>query len=290
MQKRFFFSPFFLSLLLVCVLLATSSRVEAITYGYVDTNNTYSNVGAFIVKAPNGQIFTLCSGTLITPNVFLTASHCTQYFTDVLAPLGYTAYVSFDKLIPIGSQTTRKTNLLAVSSVVTNPYYNQSQSDSGDVGVLILQSNVRGITPATLPECGLLDDLAAQGELADAVFTAAGYGLQNRVVGGGQPHFEDANPVPRMYAFSSFNSLTPGYLRLSQNPATGNGGTCYGDSGGPNFLTVDGQQILVAVTTTGDTACRSTNVDYRLDTASAQAFFTYVNSTYGTSIPTSTCQ
>src|SRR5215210_6782660 len=132
-MKRFFFLPSFLSLLLICVLLVTPTNVQAITYGYVDTNNTYSNVGAFIVKAPNGQIFTLCSGTLITPNVFLTASHCTQYFTDVLAPLGYTAYVSFDKLIPIGSQTTRKTNLIAVAYVVTNPYYNQSQSDSGDV-------------------------------------------------------------------------------------------------------------------------------------------------------------
>jgi hypothetical protein len=290
LMKRVSFSHAFLSLFLVSVLLVVPFRVQAITYGYVDTNNTYSNVGAFIVKSPSGQIYPLCSGTLITPNVFLTASHCTQYFTDVLAPLGYTAYVSFDSVIPFGSQTSRKTKLYQVAYAVTNPDYNQSQSDSGDVGVLILQSNVKGITPATLPDCGLLDELAAQNELADAVFTSAGYGLQDRVVGGGPPYFKDSNPVPRMYAFSSFNSLTPGYLRLSQNPATGNGGTCYGDSGGPNFLTVNGEQILVAVTTTGDTACRATNVDYRLDTASAQAFFTYVNETYGTAIPTSSCQ
>jgi secreted trypsin-like serine protease len=289
MQRKFFLPTVF-SLLLISALLISPFRVEAITYGYVDTKNTYSNVGAFIVKSPSGEIYPLCSGTLITPNVFLTASHCTQYFTDVLAPLGYTAYVSFDNLIPSGSQTTRRTKLYAVSYAVTNPDYNQRQSDSGDVGVLILQSNVKGITPATLPTCGLLDQLSAEGELADAVFTAAGYGLQNRVVGGGTPYFEDSNPVPRMYAFSSFNALSPGYLRLSQNPATGNGGTCYGDSGGPNFLTVDGVQILVAVTTTGDTACRATNVDYRLDTASAQSFFRYVNSTYGTSIPTSNCK
>jgi hypothetical protein len=266
------------------------SRVQAITYGFVDTNNIYSNTGAFIVKSPSGQIYPLCSGTLITPDVFLTASHCTQYFTDVLVPLGYTAYVSFDNLIPSGSQTSRRTRLIAVTYAVTNPNYNQRQSDSGDIGVLILQSNARGITPATLPSCGLLSQLAAQNLLQSALFTAAGYGLQNRVVGGGPPYFEDANPVPRMYSFSSFNALSPGYLRLSQNPATGDGGTCYGDSGGPNFLTLDGQQILVAVTTTGDTACRATNVDYRLDTASAQAFFTYVNAAYGTSIPTSACR
>ena len=275
------FATFALALLLV------PPRVKAITYGFVDSNNTYSNVGAFIVKSPTGEIYPICSGTLIAPNVFLTASHCTQYFTSTLAPEGYTAYVSFDKSIPFGNLTSTKTKLLAVQSVVTNPNYNQSQSDSGDIGVLILQSNVKGITPATLPTCGLLDQLVAQNGLKDAVFTAAGYGLQNRVVGGGVPYFQDVNPIPRMYAFSSFNSLNGGYIRLSQNPATGNGGTCFGDSGGPNFLTVNGQQILAAITITGDSVCRSTNVDYRLDTAAAQAFLAYVNAAYGTAIPVS---
>ena len=280
----------FLALLLVTITMAmllTPSRVRAITYGFVDSNNTYSSTGAFIVKSPTGEIYPLCSGTLITPNVFLTASHCTQYFTSVLEPQGYTAYVSFDKSIPFGNLTSTKTKLLAVQYVVTNPNYNQSQSDSGDIGVLILQSNVKGITPAILPTCGLLDQLVAQNGLKNAAFTAVGYGLQNRVVGGGVPYFQDVNPIPRMYAFSSFNSLNGGYLRLSQNPATGNGGTCFGDSGGPNFLTINGQQILVAITITGDSVCRSTNVDYRLDTQSAQAFFAYVNAAYGTAIPIS---
>ncbi|HEX8179358.1 MAG TPA: trypsin-like serine protease [Pyrinomonadaceae bacterium] len=275
------FATFALALLIV------PPRVKAITYGFVDSNNTYSNVGAFIIKAPTGEIYPICSGTLIAPNVFLTASHCIQYFTSTLAPEGYTAYVSFDKSIPFGNLTSTKTKLFAVQSVVTNPNYNQSQSDSGDIGVLILQSNVKGITPATLPTCGLLDQLVAQNGLKDAVFTAAGYGLQNRVVGGGVPYFQDVNPIPRMYSFSSFNSLNGGYIRLSQNPATGNGGTCFGDSGGPNFLTVNGQQILAAITITGDSVCRSTNVDYRLDTAAAQGFLAYVNAAYGTAIPVS---
>jgi hypothetical protein len=268
-------------------MLLTPSRVKAITYGSVDSNNTYSNVGAYIVKSPTGEIFPICSGTLITSNVFLTASHCTQYFTDTLAPQGYTAYVSFDKSIPFGNLTSAKTKLLPVKYTVTNPNYNQSQSDSGDIGVLILQSNVKGITPAILPTCGLLDQLAAQNGLKNAVFTAAGYGLQNRVVGGGVPYFQDRNPIPRMYAFSGFNALNGGYIRLSQNPATGNGGTCFGDSGGPDFLTVNGQQILAAITITGDSVCQSTNVDYRLDTPSAQGFLSYVNTVYGTAIPTS---
>jgi hypothetical protein len=54
------------------------------------------------------------------------------------------------------------------------------------------------------------------------------------------------------------------------NPATGNGGTCYGDSGGPNFL--GDTDVIAAITITGDSVCRSTNVVYRLDTESARAF------------------
>jgi len=276
----------FLLISLCVVLLIAPTRSRAITYGFVDSNNTYSNTGAFIVKSSTtGNIFPICSGTLIAPNVFLTASHCTSFYTNELASLGYTAYVSFDQSIPFGNLTTQNTNLLAVSNVVTNPGYNQAQSDSGDIGALVLSANVNGLTPAALPSCGLLNQLVAQNGLKNAVFTAVGYGVQNRVVGGGVPYFQDMNPIPRMYSFSSFNSLNRGYIRLSQNPSTGNGGTCFGDSGGPNFLPLNGQLILAAITITGDTVCRSTNVDYRLDTASAQGFFAYVNSTYSTQIP-----
>jgi len=223
---------------------------------------------------------------MITSNVFLTASHCTDFFTRDLAPDGWVAYVSLDGSIPFGDLTSSKTQLLAVSHVVTNPNYNQSQSDSGDIGALILERSAR-VTPATLPTCGLLDQLVAQNGLKTATFTNVGYGVQNRVVSGGVPFFQDINPVPRMFSFSSFNSLNGGYLRLSQNPSTGNGGTCFGDSGGPNFMTLNGQQLIVAITITGDSVCRSTNVDYRVDTLSAQGFLVYVNAAFGTSIPIS---
>jgi len=273
-----------------CVLgsLFWSPRASAITYGFIDSTNTFSNTGAFIVKSGStGQIFPICSGTMITPNVFLTASHCTAYFTQELAPAGYVAYVSLDGLIPFGALTSNTTKLLSVAHVVTNPNYNQSQSDSGDLAVLILTKSVNGVTPATLPACGLLDQLAAQNGLKTATFTNVGYGLQNRVTGGGVPYYQDMNPIPRMFSFSSFNSLNGGYLRLSQNPSTGNGGTCFGDSGGPNFMAFDGRQLIVSITITGDSVCRSTNVVYRLDTASAQSFLASVNAAFGTSIPVS---
>src|SRR5689334_7345846 len=263
-----------------------SPPAAAITYGYIDSSNTFANTGAFIVKAPTGEIFPICSGTMITSNVFLTASHCNAYFTQELAPQGYVAYVSLVGLIPFGALTSKSTNLLSVAQVVTNPNYNQSQSDSGDIAVLILTRNVR-VTPATLPACGLLDQLAAQNGLKTATFTNAGYGVQNRVVSGGVPFFQDLNPVPRMFSFSSFNSLNGGYMRLSQNPSTGNGGTCFGDSGGPNFMMLDGRQLIVSITITGDSVCRSTNVVYRLDTLSAQSFLASVNAAFGTTIAVS---
>jgi secreted trypsin-like serine protease len=265
--RRFFFAAA-LAAIAICTV-----RVHAITYGFVDTTNAFGNTGAFIVKAPSGRIFPICSGTLIAPSVFLTASHCTVFFEQDLAPEGYVAGVSFDSPIPFGDLTSKSTKIVTVTQVVSNPGYNQAQSDSGDIAVLLVDARqTRGITPAILPAAGLFDRLAAQNGLKNTVYTAAGYGVQNRVTGGGTPFFQDLNPLPRMFSFSSFNSLNGGYIRLSQNPSTGDGGTCFGDSGGPNFLNVDGARTLVAITITGDSVCRSTNVDYRLDTQAARAF------------------
>jgi hypothetical protein len=75
-----------------------------------------------------------------------------------------------------------------------------------------------------------------------------------------------------MFAHSGFNALNQAFLRLSQNPSTGNGGTCFGDSGGPNFFNYKGKRLVAAITITGDEVCRSTNVTYRLDIASSRNF------------------
>jgi len=84
--------------------------------------------------------------------------------------------------------------------------------------------------------------------------------------GGHQYLYDDR----RMVAVGTLNAINKTWLRISMNASTGDGGTCYGDSGGPNFL---GQSDVIAATTiTGDAVCRSTNVTYRLDTDSARAF------------------
>jgi hypothetical protein len=70
------------------------------------------------------------------------------------------------------------------------------------------------------------------------------------------------------------NAVNSAWLRLSQNPATGDGGTCFGDSGGPNFLGAGASEtaVIAGITITGDSVCRATNVIYRLDTPAAREF------------------
>ena len=75
-------------ILAAAAVMINPARVRAIVYGSVDTNNVFTNTGAFIVKSPTtGHIFPICSGTLISPSVFLTASHCTAFFEQDLAPV-----------------------------------------------------------------------------------------------------------------------------------------------------------------------------------------------------------
>ncbi|HEX6712140.1 MAG TPA: trypsin-like serine protease, partial [Thermoleophilaceae bacterium] len=128
-----------------------------------------------------------------------------------------------------------------------------------DIAVVVLDKATKGIAPARLPEAGSLSSLPG-----DQQFTSVGYGAYQ--VLRGQPYYDDVRGV----ATGTLNTTTNAWLKISQNPSHGDGGTCYGDSGGPNFLGTS--NVIAATTITGDTACRSTNVDYRLDTASARSF------------------
>ena len=70
----------------------------------------------------------------------------------------------------------------------------------------------------------------------------------------------------RQFAESEYRALLKSWLRLSQNQATDDGGTCFGDSGGPAFWTEpDGSEILVGVTSWGDAQCVAAGFNYRVD-------------------------
>lgn len=244
------------------VLLVVVAPLLAITFGSPDGNG-HPNVGGMVAEwRKAGQKDLLCSGTLISPTVFLTAAHCTSY----LESLGISdVWVTFE------SEFTSRSKLYH-GTMHTNPNYNQAQSDPGDIAVIVLDKAVKGITPASLPSAGLFDRMKADGTLNGQKFTAVGYGVLQPSVGGGPPEFPDTNL--RWKAVSEFGALNSVWLRLSQNDATGDGGTCYGDSGGPNFLGAGGSEtsIVAGLTVTGDAMCLATNVDYRLDTPSARGF------------------
>jgi secreted trypsin-like serine protease len=64
---------------------------------------------------------------------------------------------------------------------------------------------------------------------------------------------------------------------MSQNLATDDGGTSYGDSGGPAFWTnPEGEDILVAITSWGDVPCVATGIDYRVDIPQTLDFISFV--------------
>jgi hypothetical protein len=239
-----------LSLFAVLVLLAFPAL--AITYGTAD-GNSHPEVGVLVGHFSSGT-FPYCSGTLIAPNVFLTAAHCDLGVSRV--------YVTFDE------HADGKSKLLS-GTYYADPLYNQAQSDPHDIAVVVLDNPVKGITPARLPKAGSLDALRVNDP-----FTPVGYGGQeptNEIGPGGDViTYLDS----REYVTGSLNAVNPAWLRLSQNIHTGDGGTCYGDSGGPNFVGASRTEtnVVGGTTITGDSLCKATNVIYRLDTDSARSF------------------
>ena len=244
-----------LTIALLLLLLAVAVPVAAITWGEPDTEHT--NVGAMVVDWPDYGPFQTCSGTLIHPRVFLTAGHCTtdweEYGVD-------TFWVNFDQ------DALNPDTLLLVEEVITHPDYDWgATSNPHDVGALILAEPVEGITPATLPDQGFLDDLKAEGLLGrgqdKAKFTVVGYG--------GTLNWPPPDIVyddMRQVAQSEFRALLHAWLRMSQQSVTGDGGTCGGDSGGPAFWTdEEGSETLVGITSWGDPYCISTGFNYRVD-------------------------
>jgi Trypsin len=244
------------ALAVACLAAAGVTAAEpalAITNGSPDGNG-HPNVGGLVAAtAYSDGTWIYCSGTLISPTVFLTAAHCDEGTPRVR--------VTFSSAYQDGDTTYAGTFL-------ADPAYDQAQSDPHDVAVVVLDKPVKGLTPAKLPTAGSLANLSATQQ-----FTSVGYGAY-RVTnqpGGHAYLYDDVRGV----ATGTLNSINPAWLRISENPSTGDGGTCYGDSGGPNFLGTS--DVVAATTITGDAICRSTNVDYRLDTASARAFLgTYV--------------
>lgn len=228
--------------------LIVSSTTHAITGGSPD-GNRHPNVGGLVSPTQYSDgTWLYCSGTLVSPTVFVTAAHCDDD--------GARVTVTFDTAYTAGDTVYE-------GSFVSDPLYSHVQSDPHDLAVVVFDKPVRNIQPAALPVAGSLSKLAAEQR-----FTSVGYGAyevaQER--GGKVFLYDDVRGV----AVGTLNATNPAWLRISMNERLGDGGTCYGDSGGPNFLGTT--RVLAATTITGDAVCRATNVVYRLDTPAARAF------------------
>jgi secreted trypsin-like serine protease len=238
---------------ILAMLAVTVIPAAAITWGEPDTEHT--NVGAMMMVLPEWGNTPVCSGTLIHPQIFLTAGHCTD---------GVDAgevWVNFNQ------DGTNLEGILDVAQVITHPdYWWGPTSNPHDVGVLILAKKVKKrIKPANLPQVGFLDELMKEGKLTQgskgAEFTLVGYGASLE-----WPPPDITYEDKRQSSISEYQALLKSWLRMSQNQATGDGGTCSGDSGGPAFWTEpDGTEILVGITSWGDANCIASGFNYRVD-------------------------
>lgn len=253
----------------VVALLVVASPAVAITHGEPDGTD-HPNVGSLVVDTPDFGLLQWCSGTLIADDVFLTAAHCTVDLDDFLASFpGSQVLVTFD-------ETISEAGTFYSGAWFTNPGYNgyfgqYGASDPGDVAVIVLDEEP-GIEPARLPGSGMLDQLKADHMLKGARFTAVGYGVirdTNRT--GFQAILDN---VDRNRAEQGYHALNDAWLTLPMTPTNGNGGTCYGDSGGPHFIHRDGVEtdIVVSITATGDAPCKAMDKTYRMDTEPVRDF------------------
>jgi hypothetical protein len=253
-----------ISILLALVLvLGTVGLASAITDGEYDGDG-HPYVGLMIAQDENGTPMWRCSGTLISDTVFLTAGHCTYGAAHV------------EIWFYNNEADVRANGYPFVGQVGGTPYTHPDYTDAAfflhDVGVVVLDESYPTAEYGELPSVNQLDALKTKRGKQDVTFTAVGYGLQKI-----NPVFVERR-LDRMVATPHLIQINvPGFtgsfsMLLSNNASTG--GTCFGDSGGPNFL--GSSNVVAGVTSFGINGnCAGTGGVFRMD---RQNVLDFVNS------------
>ena len=227
---------------------------HAITSGDLDgTRHPY--VGLMVAQTAKGEPLWRCSGTLLSPTIFLTAGHCTE---APAAKVEIWFDADIEHYIPQNGYPYKGD---ASGKPFTHPQFDSNRFYLYDLGVVVLKKPVSMPKYAALPAQDVLDRMVTQRGVQDVTFTAVGYGLQQI-----NPVFVESERV-RMLATPHLVQINTGYtgdfsLLLSNNNSTG--GTCFGDSGGPNFI--GKTNVIAAVTSFGINGnCAGTGGVYRVD-------------------------
>jgi Trypsin len=226
--------------------------------GGQDDGNAHPYVGAIDIREAGAPV--VGSGVLISPTVFLTAGHVTRFFDRA----GLTrAKVTFDPVVSASSTWYTGT-------VHTNPAYDPNRADDpGDLGAVVFDSPIPGITPASLPTQGYLDQMGPKA-LRGQSYSTIGYGVSALVenpTGPPQPDFSSGGT--RKITRTSFIALSPGWLRLQQHEG---GQACYGDSGGPTLLGASNLVVGLTITDANLVSCENALSTMRVDTPAHRAF------------------
>jgi hypothetical protein len=255
----------FATLAVAACIAAPQGPALAITDGYPDGNG-HPQVGLLVFEGYEDGVLLRwrCSGTLLTKNIMVTAGHCT--YATVSGRVWFDADVDAGR--PANGYPTGEGpgQGIRFCNIATHPLFPTASFVLHDVGMVQLCADKDGLQYGQLPAVDQLDALKTQRGKQDVTFTAVGYGLQKSFPDAAAWKIQ-ADRV-RMVATPKLNQINvPGFtgdfsLLLSNNAHSG--GTCFGDSGGPNFL---GSSLTIAgVTSFGINGnCAGTGGVFRLD-------------------------
>jgi hypothetical protein len=226
----------FIALLTVALLATLALPASGITNGQPDgDDHPYVGLAVFDIETPDGIVPNhRCSASLLTPTVVLTAGHCTD--GTVAARIWFDEIVQTNTEYPFSGSTSYDGTPFTYPDFAIGEGNGLPGFALRDVGIIVLSEPVPVEVVsqyASLPSPGLVDTLDNK-----ASVDIVGYGVQEQIVGGGPPVWTGLRVRLQAEAqLVSGNFKHSGeFIKLTQNPGGGSGGTCFGDSGGPDLL------------------------------------------------------